>query len=165
MTGACRALTAGERMLVAGVFGDAVDSEPVLLHREKWWAFQPRRVTMAPDGHMWFHPRESSWHPDFSQASLSDQGHFVHEMVHVWQHQCGIDLRFARPPFARYRYLPLVPGRPFGRYGIEQQAEIVRHAFLLGRGARLPDCPPLEVYAALIPFWRVPRRQTQSVLV
>ncbi len=169
MSGACRALTPGERQLLAHVFGDALDPAPVLLHHRKWWIWQPRRVTMAPDGHVWFHPHGDVWHPDFSEAPIFLRGHFVHELVHVWQHQCGIDLRLRRPPLARYRYLPLKTGKPFHRYGLEQQAEIVRHAFLLSRGVTLPQCPPLAAYQALIPFWPkpaiAPKLQTQSVLV
>ncbi|MFN7174581.1 MAG: aminotransferase class I/II-fold pyridoxal phosphate-dependent enzyme, partial [Thermaurantiacus tibetensis] len=38
---------------------------------------------------------------------LAARGHFVHELVHVWQHQQGIRLPWRRLPFARYRYLPL----------------------------------------------------------
>ncbi|MFQ3596535.1 MAG: hypothetical protein SNJ63_10535, partial [Sphingomonadaceae bacterium] len=49
-------------------------------------------------------------------------------------------------------YLPLAPGRPFRAYGIEQQAEIVRDAYLLAEGWKLPGRPPLAAYAALIPF-------------
>jgi len=115
--------------------------------------WQPHWVTMAPDGHLWFHPNGDLWSLDFSAERLWLRGHFIHEMVHVWQHQCGIDLRFRRPPFARYRYLPLVPGKPFARYGLEQQAEIVRDAYLLAEGVRPEGRPPPAHYAALIPFW------------
>jgi len=146
-------LTEGERALVARVFGEAIDCAPVRLNRLKWWMWQPHWVTMAPDGHMWFHPNGDVWSEDFSAERAWIRGHFVHEMVHVWQHQCGIDLRFRRPPLARYRYLPLAPGRPFGGYGLEQQAEIVREAYLLAEGVRLEGRPPLADYAALIPFW------------
>jgi hypothetical protein len=38
-----------------------------------------------------------------------------------------------RHPFCRYSY-QLVEGRPFDRYGLEQQAEMVRHRFLADRG-------------------------------
>ena len=114
---------------------------------------QPAWVTMAPDGHIWFHPNGDSWCEDFSCAGPTLQGHFVHEMVHVWQHQQGIDLRLRRLPFARYRYLPLQPGKRFQSYGLEQQAEIVRDAFMLAWGYRLPWRPPLADYARLIPFW------------
>ena len=44
------------------------------------------------------------------------------------------------------------PGWPLHRYGIEQQAEIVRHAFLLRHGARVPGAPPLAQYETLLPF-------------
>jgi hypothetical protein len=56
-----------------------------------------------------------------------------------------------RHPFCRYGY-EIVPGRPFLRYGLEQQAEIVRHAFLMRRGGRVKGKPPLEIYEALLPF-------------
>jgi hypothetical protein len=53
-----------------------------------------------------------------------------------------------RHPFCRYGYA-LEPGKPFDRYGIEQQAEIVKHAFLARNGAR-PDRSLEE----LLPFGR-----------
>jgi hypothetical protein len=148
-----RLLTDGERAFIWSVFGAAIDPEPVRIHHAKWWMWQPAWVTMAPDGHMWFHPNGRDWCADFSAAPMHLKGHFLHEMVHVWQHQMGMNLRLKRPPFARYRYLPLVPGKPFHRYGIEQQAEIVREAWMLREGWRLPGRPPLAAYAAIIPFW------------
>jgi hypothetical protein len=45
-----------------------------------------------------------------------------------------------RHPFCRYSY-DLVPGRSFDRYGLEQQAEIVRHAFLARHGVQLAAVP------------------------
>lgn len=150
--GGCRALTSGERALAADVFGDALVAEPVRLHRAKWWMWQPAWVAMAPDGHVWFHPNGTDWSEDFAAEPLAARAHFVHELVHVWQHQQGIRLPWRRLPFARYRYLPLAPGRPFHAYGIEQQAEIVREAYLLAAGWRLPGRPPLAHYQALLPF-------------
>ena len=91
---------------------------------------------MAPCGNIHFHPRGKLWSDDFSKEPLQVQGFFMHEMTHVWQAQKGgrFYLPLMRHPFCRYRY-ELVPGRPFGRYGLEQQAEIVRHVFLAGCGA------------------------------
>jgi hypothetical protein len=137
---------------VARVFGAAIDAAPVRLHRLKWWMWQPAWITMAPDGHIWFHPNGDQWSDDFSAEGFLLRGHFIHEMVHVWQHQQGIDLRFRRPPFARYRYLPLVPGRPFEHYGLEQQAEMVKDAYWLAEGVRLAGRPPLQAYRTLLPF-------------
>lgn len=151
-TPATRPLSPGERALCARVFGSALDPEPVRINRLKWWMWQPAWITMAPDGHLWFHPNGDVWSEDFSAEGAGLRGHFVHELTHVWQHQQGISLIWKRPPFARYRYLPLVPGKLFHAYGLEQQAEIVKDAYLLGEGVRLNGRPPLETYKALLPF-------------
>jgi hypothetical protein len=148
---ASRPLTEAERNLAASVFGDAIDYSAVRIHHRKWWPLQPKRVTMAPDGHIWFHPKGDLWCDDFCDRPLQTQGLFIHEMTHVWQHQEGIWLPLARHPFCRYSY-SLKPGWPLKRYGIEQQAEIVRHAFLMREGAKVSGAPPLEQYVGLLPF-------------
>jgi len=144
--GTVRGLTSGERELVRSVFGDAIDPGRVRLIQGKWWPFQPRRSAMAPMGDIWFHPEGGGWSEDFSEESLSMQGYFIHEMTHVWQAQKGgrFYLPLMRHPFCRYDYA-LAPGKPFSRYGIEQQAEIVRHRFLADRGAPVPALPPHEL--------------------
>ena len=146
-----RALTDSEIALAASVFGGAIDYARVRINNRKWWLFQPRRVTMAPDGEIWFHPEGGLYCDDFTTRGLGDQGLFVHEMTHVWQHQRGIWLPLARHPFCRYDY-SLKPGWPLHRYGLEQQAEIVRHAFLLRQGHKVPGAPPREAYESLLPF-------------
>ncbi len=144
-----RPLTSGEIDLVRSVFADAVDYARVRLIRRKWWWFQPRGTVMAPTGHIHFHPDSDLWSDDFSRDKLHRQGLLIHEMTHVWQAQTRgrFYLPLMRHPFCRYRY-DLVPGRPFGRYGLEQQAEIVRHAFLARHGGRPPLTPPEQ----LLPF-------------
>ncbi|MFL6720915.1 MAG: vgr related protein [Sphingomonas sp.] len=144
-----RGLTRGEIDLVRSIFGDALDVERVRLFHGKWWPFQPRRSAMAPMGDIWFHPDGGGWSEDFSKEPLSQQGYVIHEMTHVWQAQKGgrFYLPLMRHPFCRYDYA-LAPGKPFHRYGIEQQAEIVRHRFLADRGAAVPVLPPRE----LLPF-------------
>ena len=134
-----RSLTQAECALAAGVFGDAIDYARVRVHRRKWWPFQPRDVTMAPDGHLWFHPLAPHYRDCFASASRATQAHFIHEMTHVWQAQTRGRwyLPLMRHPFCRYRYV-LEDGKPFDRYGLEQQAEIVKDAFLQGNGHRLP---------------------------
>ncbi len=146
-----RPLTLGEAALARSVFGDTIDYARVALSRTKWAFFQPRDVVMAPRGCIHFHPKGDLWRDDFAAAVLGDQGLFIHEMCHVWQHQRGVYLPLARHPFCRYGYV-LKPGQPFRRYGIEQQAEIVRHAFLLRRGAVVPAAPELNQYDTLLPF-------------
>jgi hypothetical protein len=146
-----RALTAREIALARSVFGDALDYAKIRIHNRKWWWFQPSKITMAPDGHLWFHPKSELFCDDFCDRNLSLQGLFMHELVHVWQHQQGIFLPLKRHPFCRYDY-SLKPGWKLGQYGIEQQAEIVRHVFLLKNGAKVAGAPPLEQYIGLLPF-------------
>lgn len=150
--GIVRALTPGERAIAADVFGDALDREPVRLRRAKWFMFQPAWVTMAPDGDIWCHPNGGVWSDDFSLGPLWQRALFVHELTHVWQHQCGINLILKRRPFTPYAYLPLVPGRAFADYGIEQQAVIVEDAYRLSQGGHVDGAPGEATYRALIPF-------------
>lgn len=147
-----RPLTDGERVIAASVFGTALALDDVTLRRAKWFPFQPRATVMAPDGHLWFHPKGHEWRDDFATAGLASRALFVHELVHVWQRQRGINLVLRRPPLARYRYLPLIPGKAFAGYGLEQQACIVQDAYFIREGGRVPGAPDLPVYATLIPF-------------
>ena len=138
-----RPLTAGEIELARSIFGDAIDFDRVKLVRRRWWPFQPRGIVMAPTGNIHFHPDSPLWSEDFSKERMSLQGLFIHEMTHVWQAQTRgkFYLVLMRHPFCRYSY-DLVEGQPFDRYGLEQQAELIRHRFLADRGqavARLPD--------------------------
>ena len=150
-----RALTQGERALATGMFGDAIALDQVRLHRRKWWPLQPRNVVMAPDGAIWFHPLSELWRDDFSTAPPHLQALLLHELTHVYQAQKGgrFYLLLVRHPFCRYRYA-LKPGCPFEHYGIEQQAEIVRHAFMQRIGQSVPDAPPLQQLEELLPFCR-----------
>src|SRR3712207_4575800 len=106
---------------------------------------------MSPNGNIYFHTKGDLWADDFGATHVHRQALFLHEMTHVWQHQKGIWLPLARHPFCRYSYA-LKPGWPLHRYGLEQQAEIVRHAFLLREGALVPGAPPLDQYRGILPF-------------
>jgi len=130
-----RSLTAGEVALARTMFGDAIDYHRVRIVRRKWWLLQPRGIVMAPTGNIHFHSASPLYRDDFSQASVSLQGLFIHEMTHVWQAQRHGRwyLVLMRHPFCRYAYR-VRDGRSFDRYGLEQQAEIVRHHFLMAQG-------------------------------
>lgn len=151
--GAERPLTEAEVALVQSIFGAAIDVAAVRIRRRKWFPLQPARTTMAPMGHLHFHPDSASYCDDFGSSGLTLQGHFVHEMTHVWQAQQRGRwyLVLMRHPFCRYSY-SLKPGWPLARYGLEQQAEIVRHAFLLRNGVMLAGAPGVAAYDALLPF-------------
>ncbi|WP_271079659.1 vgr related protein [Aurantiacibacter sp. MUD61] len=135
------------------MFGTAIDYSKVLIRRRKWAFFQPKRVTMAPRGHIHFHPLGDVYCDDFATAPLYRQALFIHEMTHVWQTQTRGDwyLVTRRMPWARYDYA-LKPGWKLEQYGIEQQARIVEHAFLLRRGAKLPGVASKGAYDALVNF-------------
>lgn len=150
-----RALTPAERMLAASVFGGALALEAVRIHRRKWWPFQPREVAMAPRGAIHFHPRARGYRACFADAELAAQAWLVHELVHVWQHQQRRNVILGRLANPRYRYR-LAPGKAFADYGIEQQAQIVTHAFILRHGGAVADAPPLALLEALIPFGAAP---------
>lgn len=73
-----------------------------------------------------------------------------------------------RHPFCRYGY-SLSPGKPFARYGIEQQAEIVRRAFIdpacdeaacLPFGARNRPAPKTSFGLSLPPVIASPATQS-----
>ncbi len=148
-----RPLTEGEIALARSVFGDAIDFGRVRIVRGKWWPFQPRGVVMAPTGNIHFHPDSRLWSEDFSAERLGRQGLFIHEMTHVLQSQRGgrFYLPLMRHPFCRYSY-DVVPGKPFGRYGLEQQAEIMRHIFLARHGAIGANHVELARLADQLPF-------------
>ncbi|MEM6476152.1 MAG: vgr related protein [Pseudomonadota bacterium] len=148
-----RSLTPGEVELARGVFGNAIDYGAVKIKRRKWFPFQPRNITMAPQGHLHFHPDGPSYCDDFSKTGFLLQGHLIHELTHVWQTQTRGRwyLILNRHPFCRYDY-SLIPGQPFQDYGIEQQAEIVKHAFWTRSGVKVAGIADKGAYDVLVRF-------------
>ena len=100
--------------------------------------------------HLWLSPKGSLYCDDFCQGPIERQGLFIHEMTHIWQHQQGVNLIVRRHPFCRYGYT-LRPGWALQRYGIEQQAEIVRHYWLLTQGRLVGGAPDAQSYRAILP--------------
>jgi hypothetical protein len=148
-----RALTARETDLARSIFGDAIAYQQVQVNRRRWFPFQPVDVVMAPDGQLWFHPLSQQWRDCFGCAELSAQGLFIHELTHVWQAQRHGRwwLPIVRHPFCRYSY-QLDPGKPLPAYGIEQQAEIVRHLFLARNGICVPGAASRQELEAVVQF-------------
>jgi hypothetical protein len=135
------------------VFGEAIDYAAVRIRRRKWFPLQPRGVTMAPRGHVHFHPLGSAYCDDFSREGLVRRGLLIHELTHVWQTQTRGNwyLVLNRHPWCRYDYA-LKPGQPLKAYGIEQQAMIVQHAFWLRHGARVARVGDPAAYDLLVRF-------------
>ena len=147
-----RPLTHGETELARSVFGDAIDYARVRLIRRKWWLVQPRNIIMAPCGNLHFHPGGNAWSDDFSKERMPLQGLFIHEMTHVWQTQRKgrFYLPLMRHPFCRYDYA-IRAGWPLERYGLEQQAEIVSHAFMMRHGVGVPGVPSRAQLESILP--------------
>jgi hypothetical protein len=131
-----RALTAGERAMVAPLFRDGIDYDTVrVVHAS--FPFQPDGVYMTPRGHVY--APGGLFRDDFSTGSLGERAVFVHELTHVWQFANGIDLIAAGvAAFAKYggRYERAYPylldaTRDLADYGMEQQASIVEDYYLI----------------------------------
>jgi len=150
-----RPLSQGERNLAASIFGGAIDLAQVTVKRQKWFPFQPKHVLMAPTGHIHIHPESHHWSDDFSVEPVHRQGWFLHELTHVWQTQQRgrFYLPLMRHPFCRYDYA-IRANWPLDRYGLEQQAEIVRHTFLARNRIAIAGAPPLAVLESILPFRR-----------
>ena len=148
-----RVLTEPERELIAAMFGVAIDPTPVTVRQSRWWPFQPCGTVMAPMGHLHFHPADPGYRDCFGCSDARRQAFFLHEMTHVWQsqHRGRWYLPLMRHPFCRYAY-DFVPGRRFVDYGLEQQAEIVRHVHLMRHGIAVQGKPTLATLVALLPF-------------
>lgn len=145
-----RSLTAGERAIAHATFGAA--SAP-------WDAVRIFQApTQAPWGAMVPLGRTivfAAWRAaeDFAAVDLQEQAWFVHELAHVWQAARGTPLALAKLAAvgrAAYRADWAIE-RPFAAYNIEQQAEIVRFAYLARHGRPDPHGPSLRRLAALWP--------------
>ena len=130
--GGQRGLTQGERAIAREMFGDALDLDRVRIHRRRFFPFQPKTLAVAPNGGVYFHP--DAYRDDFSKESLMKRAWLVHELAHVMQHQRGM-LVWLRALFDR-RYDYRLDGRPFEGYGVEQQASLFEHAYLMRHGVR-----------------------------
>lgn len=148
-----RSLTEGERGLIGEEFGDAVRLDTVRLAGTPWpfdRAFVPGRWF----GRDWILWPSASLPADLAVAPVGLQAVLIHEMVHVWQAQSGVDLLTGK---LKAGDGPEAYGYPATRCGwdalnIEQQAVTVEHRFKARRGLRTPD--DAGWYAELCPIRR-----------
>jgi hypothetical protein len=87
--GQARGLTVSEVSMASSLFGNSIDYRRVKVHNETYLPFglQPDDTAMTPNGELYFNPKR--FKEDFSLSSFLDSHWFMHEMVHVWQHQLG----------------------------------------------------------------------------
>lgn len=136
-----RPLAHGEAALAREVFGRDLRLDDIRFLGSPWpRAFVPGRWF----GRDWIVWPSATLAPDLSQAPLRTQAVFIHELVHVWQAQNGVNLLTSKlkagdGPSA-YAY-PVDDACEWIGLNIEQQAMVVEHRFLLSRGARVPADP------------------------
>ena len=127
-----RSLTAGETAMAALVFGDAIDYAAVRIYNRRYLPFglQPKNCAMTPNGAIYFH--RSCCLLDFSAGSEHARHWFMHEMVHVWQHQLGYPVRTrgAIRIGLSYRY-ELAMDKTLADYNMEAQGDLLADYFVL----------------------------------
>jgi hypothetical protein len=125
-----RLLTAGEIAMASLLFRDAIDYARVRIHRRRYIPFQPKNCCMTPNGSMYFH--HSCFLDDYASANSTGQHWFMHEMVHVWQHQLGypVRLRGAVRIGLPYHY-DLHADATLADYNMEAQGDLLADYFML----------------------------------
>ncbi len=134
-----RPLTTGEIALARSLFGTSIDYAAVSVFDRGLAAIKAlgnmsfRGNIYLPNGH----------EIDFSLAPIAAKRLFIHESVHVWQHQNGV-LNLAASALReairhRFRYanaylFHLDPGKDLLDYGLEQQPAIIEDYFLRAHG-------------------------------
>lgn len=135
-----RPLAPGEVDLARSVFGQALRIDtvrllrlPPLLRR----AFVPGALA----GREWICWPAAVWSEDLSECPIRLRATLVHELVHVWQAQQGVNLLMAKLRAgdgpAAYAY-DCGPEVDWATLNIEQQASVVEHLFLRTHGATVP---------------------------
>lgn len=127
-----RRMTPGEIEMSRLIFKDSLDYGQVWVHREEFLPFglQPDDCAMTPNGEMYFNP--DRFKEDFSKEKAGLKWWFMHEMVHVWQHQLGywVMLRGAFRIGLSYEY-ELKTGRKLSDFNMEAQGNILADYFVL----------------------------------
>lgn len=146
-----RALTAGEFALAQSVFADRIRLETVRILSAPW----PLTRAFVPGcwfGRDWIVWPAKQVPDDAAKASTGVQAMLIHELVHVWQAQQGVNLLVAKiragDSAASYRY-PL-DCASWEALNIEQQASLIEHRFRLSKGQGVPA--DAAFYDRLCPF-------------
>lgn len=144
-----RSLTQGEQALAGEVFGQALSLARIRILTSPFpRAFVPGRWA----GRDWIVWPRGQLPDDIAAAPVKTQATFIHELVHVWQAQQGVNLLLAKLKAGdggtAYAY-PLEQC-VWDRLNIEQQASAVEHAFALSRGRSAPA--RAAFYRDVVPF-------------
>lgn len=132
-----RVLCDAEIAAARKVFADRIDYSRVRVVNGKYFPLHLQPWIIAPNGHIYWPGECGNLATGEGSAYV---GTLIHEMAHVMQYQRGQHvllrgfllhaarvLSFGRYNPYRFTYLP---GKPFGAYNLEQQAEVARHIYL-----------------------------------
>ena len=125
-----RKITQGEIILAQQVFGRSIKYGDVNIYKGSYLPFdlQDINTAMAPNGNIYF---INNYRQDFSVSSLISKHLFIHEMMHVWQHQHGYAVR-TRGLVSGFRsYYYDLTNMSLNSYPMEQQACIIADYWLL----------------------------------
>ncbi len=129
--GGIRRLRLGEINLASSLYGFSIHYNQVWIHLESYLPsnLQNSGQAMTPNGEMWFRPEK--YEHDFSIAPVKSQHLFLHEMMHVWQHQKGMWVRFRGSMSWAADYTYNLDKPNLLNYSLEQQASIASDYWLL----------------------------------
>jgi hypothetical protein len=160
-----RYLTAGEKSAAIGEGLQIKNLDQVRVYHRSYKIFFRKRV-IAPNGNIYIGNAQETfgtpWSEDYSlEPNVFHFSTLIHELMHVYQYRT---LGWSVPTMAKkdiaalgnYVYMPLVPGKAYYSYNIEQQAEMVRDRFLKRRGLITYDpgnsAATFALLNGLIPF-------------
>jgi len=126
-----RLLTSGEIYLARELFRNSIEYNKVWIHHGSYLPFdiQSNNTAMTPNGEMWF--EKDVYRDDFSQTTIDYQYLFMHEMMHVWQYQHGMNVRMRGLVSWVVDYKYDFDKSSLSFYPMEQQASIVADYWLL----------------------------------
>ena len=113
------------------LFGGAIDYARVRVHDRRYLPLlQPKNCAMTPNGSIYFH--HSCFLPDYSAGQPSAVHWFMHEMVHVWQHQLGYPVRLRGAVRFKLSYhYDLREDATLADYNMEAQGDLLADYFAL----------------------------------
>lgn len=124
-----RLLTPGEMSMVTSVFKNAIVLSQVRVRKGTLLPYQGK-YAITPFGEIYWPQKYYS--RDYSMEEFDNKYFFMHEMVHVWQFQMGMNvvMRGAFSLMADYEYA-LEENKLLSDYGMEQQASIIADYYIL----------------------------------
>lgn len=133
--GGLRRLRPGEINLASSLFDHSIHYHLVWVHLKSYLPFNLQNAgqAMSPNGEMSF--RAETYEDDFSIPNNNESPYaehlFLHEMMHIWQHQRGLWVRTRGLMSWAADYTYSLDENKLLDYGLEQQASIVSDYWLL----------------------------------